>query len=250
METARERALSFLHRQRDQAPSFAGQHGDEEWRERDASAAGAVGALRAVGLLSPEEAETWKSRLLHPADERPTVFEDARRRAAEVLGELLYAVPTDDEETSVELNRFEGACHALAHVGAAGDEWDERLRQRLGRPSAEQEQIEIRELNAGGTEQDLLAVLAGPAEAVDGVRVVYGLRFADGVSFVIHRERAGHGWDDWDVELRDDVGTTYFQGGFGGGDGEQHINFRTAPPAEASWIELVGLAESPIRLVP
>jgi len=38
-------------------------------------------------------------------------------------------------------------------------------------------------MNAGGTEQDLVAVIAGSQEPAQGAWVLFGLRFADGVSY-------------------------------------------------------------------
>jgi hypothetical protein len=115
----------------------------------------------------------------------------------------------------------------------------------MGWPSEE----ELRELNAGGSQEELLAVLAGPSEAVDGVRVQFALRFSDGISVLIRRDggfREDEDW--WDSELVDDLGGSYMSSGGGGGAAEMWLSFRTAPPAEASWVELRGVASGPIRV--
>jgi hypothetical protein len=151
--------------------------------------------------------------------------------------------------------RFDGALDALTRVGVADREiWDRRLRERTGRPSAEDEEELVRRLNAGGTEQELVAVVPGSDRSVDGVRVLYALRFTDGISLTLWRaaatgadlgsERGG----PWEWELRDDLGTEYEGGGFSGSDVEQHMQFRTAPPVGASWIEFVGPSGDAVRL--
>jgi hypothetical protein len=60
--------------------------------------------------------------------------------AARILGELLEAVPNDGEGVDLEYERFQGALEALQSLGAVEyQEWDRRLRERLGWPSAEDE---------------------------------------------------------------------------------------------------------------
>ena len=250
-DAARERALSFLYRLRGWVANFAQGEGAGPWPERDGRVAGALGAFELVGLLDADEVEAWRAQLSSPTSDWPAVSPAVSERAAQLLEELLAAVPRSDDEWSSELDRFEGAFAALAQIGVAGAEWDQRLRDWLGRPSAEEEKALVRQLNAGGTEQELVAVLAGPSTAIDGVRVVHGLRFADGVSFTLRREYARDApgdWDLWDFELRDDVGTEYHAGGGAGSELEQHVTFRTAPPPEASWLELMPAEGSPIRI--
>ena len=75
-------------------------------------------------------------------------------------------------------------------------------RDRLGWPSiSELHKV----LNAGGTQQELVAVVPGSPEFVDGIRVLFGLRFSDGISFVAWRSQ-GLGSSLWKFELRDDLG--------------------------------------------
>jgi hypothetical protein len=78
-------------------------------------------------------------------------------------------------------------------------------------------------------------VLAGPGEAVDGVRVLCGLRFEDGVSLLLRRENGGDPLEDdlCDFELVDDVGATYSLAGAVGGARELRIAYRTPAPADA-----------------
>ena len=74
-------------------------------------------------------------------------------------------------------------------------------RDRLGWPSiSELHKV----LNAGGTQQELVAVVPGSPEFVDGIRVLFGLRFSDGISFVAWRSQ-GLGSSLWKFELRDDL---------------------------------------------
>jgi hypothetical protein len=245
VDTARERALSFLHSRLSLQRHCAG-----DGERPDATAA--IAALRALALLDADEAEHWRALLAAGGGPAPEPDADARRHADALLAELLSRVPPGDEDMGSDRDRFEGALHALVEVGAAdGPAWDARLREVTGEPSEEEELAELRELNAGGTEQELVAVLPGPEEPVDGVRVLFALRFADGISFAIHREEPVA----WDAEnerdpewLRDDLGTDYSPGGGSGSEDLEQIGFRTAPPANAAWVELGGVASRPIRM--
>ena len=121
--------------------------------------------------------------------------------------------------------------------------------------SAEEEWEHVRRLNAGGTEQELVAVVPGSDRMVDGVMVLYALRFVDGISFTLWRvaQIAGNRATAprapaWEWELRDDLGTEYQGGGFSGSELEQHVQWRTPPPAQAGWVELVGPSGDGIRL--
>jgi hypothetical protein len=246
MATAREAAFGHLHRQLESVARFRADYKDEGWPEGDGRIAGTVGALRAVGLLSEEEAEAWRARLSEWGEERPTAPPSARETGEDLLGELLDAVAPGDG-AGVELGRFQGALGALGAVGAAEAGWDERLRRRMGWPS----EAELRELNRGGTQTELVAVLAGPPAASGRVRVAYALRFSDGISFLIRRQgdtRVPDEGDLWDADLIDDLGTRYAPSGGGGGAAEVWLSFRTAPPAEATWVELRGAASEPIRI--
>jgi hypothetical protein len=219
---------------------------DEAWPERDGRVAGVLGALRAVGLLGADEAEAWRPRLSGLSIERPTPSDRTRRAADELLQELLEAVPVDDEGGRGDVRRFEGAMVALRAVGASSGGWYERLGRRMGWPTAR----ETSEQNRGGTQRDLRAVLAGPADTVDGVRVLCALRFEDGVSLLLRRENGVDAFEDdrWDFELVDDVGTTYSRAGGGGGAQELRITYRTPAPPEATWLELRRAGSRPIRI--
>lgn len=255
MATPRERALSLLHAQLDRWP-LGVEPRPERGADLEGRVAGTVGALVRVGLLSAEEAPLWRKRLSASERAAPVAAAPVRAQAARALGGLLDRVPSDGQIGDRDYHRFEGALEALSEVGAADyDEWDAHLRERLGRPSEQEELAEMRELNAGGTEQELLAVIAGPAEVVDGVRILYALRFADGISFVGRREppaeeieNPADAGDFLDFGLRDDLGTGYFPAGGGGGDDDLHVSFSTAPPADASWVELLTAAGGAIRL--
>lgn len=248
MATARERAVSFLYGELervttrddcDDPPGVAGP-------ERAGRVAGVLEALRAVGLLDADEAESWRLRLTGPGVERPAPSDKTRQAAAQLLQELLEAVPAEDEGRGDDFMRFEGALGALQAIGAASGEWYDRRARRMGWPTA----AEVEELNAGGTEKDLRAVLAGPAEAVDGVRVLCALRFDDGVTVLLRLESRGDPFEDdpFDFELFDDVGTSYLSSGGGGGAREVRISYGTPAPADARWLELRRGGSRPIRI--
>jgi hypothetical protein len=244
--TARELAVSFLYRELGWVATFREGHPDEAWPERDGRVAGALGALRAVGLLSADEAEAWRPRLMGAGAERPRPSDRTRRAAGELLEDLLEAVPRDDEGRGDDYRRFEGALNALQAVGTASDDWYDRLYRRMGWPTAD----EVSERNRGGTEKELRAVLAGPAEAVEGARVLCALRFDDGVS-VLLRVEDGHDPLErhrFGFELVDDVGTRYSSSGGGGGGREMKISYSTQVPADATFLELRRAGSRPIRI--
>jgi hypothetical protein len=246
--TARERVVSFLHAELDRVATRDDDDypGEEARPERDGRVAGVLGALRAVGLLGGDEAEAWRLRLSGLAMERPMPSARARRAGDELLQELLDAAPVGDDVRGDDVSRFEAAAAALGAVGAASGGWDERLARHLGWPTGD----EIVEQNTGGTQRDLLAVLAGPAEAVGGVRVMCALRFEDGVSFLLRLEDGIEPLEDdfWDFELVDDVETTYSLAGAGGGGRELRITYRTPAPPDALWLELRRGGSRPIRI--
>jgi hypothetical protein len=252
--TARERVVSFLHDELDRVATrdVDGYPGEEARPEREGRVAGVLGALRAVGLLGADEAEAWRLRLSGLGLERPTPSDETRRAADQLLQELLEAVPVDDGGRGDDLRRFQGAMVALRAVGASSGGWYERLCRRMGWPTAAEiaTSDEIAELNAGGTQRDLRAVLAGPAQAVDGVRVLCALLFEDGVSLVLRLEPGIDPFehDLGDFELVDDVGTPYSLAGAGGGARELRLTYRKAAPAEARWLELRRAGSRPIRI--
>jgi hypothetical protein len=230
MDTPRERALGFLY----------------GLRELDVPVAAAVDALRVAGVLGADEAERWLAG--QPPDQLPApAGDEIPAQAAELLEELLASVPRDDDVFGPEVNRFEGALSALTSIGAADYEpWDERMRARAGQPTAAEEEETHRRLMAGGTEQELLAVSPGPDE-VDGTRLLYAMRFADGISLVMRSSDSDDFWE-FDRELRDDAGTTYVELGGSADGAEERLTFRPAPPEHARWIELVGTGPEPLRV--
>jgi hypothetical protein len=244
--TARERAVSFLYAELKRVATLRDEDPDEARPEREGRVAGVLGALRAVGLLDADEAEAWRLRIAGPGVERPAPSERTREAAGELLQALLEAVPLEDERSGDDVFRFEGAMIALQAVGAASGEWYDRLARRMGWPAAD----ERGEPNVGGTQKELRAVLAGPAEAVDGVRVLCALLFDDGVSVLLRFENGVDPFEDdpFDFELFDDVGTSYWPAGGGGGAQEIRIVYGTPAPAGATWLELRRAGSRPIRL--
>jgi hypothetical protein len=244
--TARERVVSFLHAELERVATRGDDDADEAWPEREGRVAGVLGALRAVGLLGAEEAEAWRLRLSGLGMERPTPSDRIRRAADELLQELLEAVPVADGGRGDDARRFEGAGAALRAVGASSGGWYERLARRMGWPTA----CETRQENRGGTQRDLRAVLPGPAETVDGVRVLCALRFEDGVSLLLRLEDGVDPFEihSGDFELVDDVETTYSRAGGGGGARELRILYSTPAPAAARWLELRREGSRPIRI--
>jgi hypothetical protein len=244
--TARERVVSFLHTELERVATRGDDYADAARPEREGRVAGMLGALRAVGLVGADEAEAWRLRLSGLVVEQPTPSERIRRAADELLQELLEAVPVDDGGGGDDVSRFEGAMVALRVVGASSGGWYERLGRRMGWPTAR----ETSQQDSGGTQRDLQAVVAGPVEAVDGVRVLCALRFEDGVTLLLRLENGVDPFEDdrWDFELVDDVGTTYSRAGGGGGGRELRILYRTAAPADARWLELRRAGSRPIRV--
>jgi hypothetical protein len=192
-----------------------------------------VGGGQVTQKVPPEEA----------ASPAALMAEAARRAADELLEELLEAVPVEGRGGD-DLSRFGGAMAALRAVGASSGGWYDRMSRRMGWPSAD----ETAQERAGGTQRDLRAVLAGPAEAVDGVRLLCALRFEDGVSLLLWRENEIDPFEDdpWDYELVDDLGTTYSPAGGGGGTRELRVVYRTPAPADATWLELRRAGARPI----
>jgi hypothetical protein len=246
--TARECAVSFLYGELERVATCddPDDHSEEAWPEREGRVRGVLGALRAVGLLDADEAEAWRLRLTGPGVERPAPSDKTRQAAAQLLQELLEAVPAEDEGRGDEFMRFDGALDAFRAVGAASGEWYDRRARRMGWRTA----AEVEELNVGGTQKDLRAVLAGPAEAVDGVRVLCALRFDDGVTVLLWLESRGEPFEDdpFDFQLFDDVGTRYLSSGGGGGAREVRISYGTPAPADARWLELRREGSRPIRI--
>jgi hypothetical protein len=246
--TARERAVSFLYRELERVATRDDSDGGtgEARPEREGRVAGVLGALRAVGLLGTAEAEAWRPRLMAAGVGRPVPSDGTRRGAGELLQDLLAAMPPDDEGRGDDSLRFEGALDALRAVGAASGEWYERRARRMGWPTAD----ELSERDAGGTERDLRAVLAGPGEAVDGMRVLCALLFDDGVSVLLRVEDGDDPFEDdpFCFELLDDLGTSYSSSGGGGGGREMKISYSTPVPPDARMLELRREGSRPIRI--
>jgi hypothetical protein len=234
-----DRAERWLHQER---------HSIGEWRDdgeavaiRTETALAGVDALEAAAVLdSAAAADWWRVLSAEAAGGAPvTVDAQIRERAQRFLEAALETLPRDPEWDDPAVQRFEAAVHMLGAVGAIDRRaWGDRFREHVGWPAEEVELAEEAELNAGGTERELLGVVPGPAEARGGYRLVLMLRFTDGLSFLIDKdsvETADIEWPDW--RLADDAGTSYWGGG-GGGHDEENLSFRMPVPPQSRWVEL------------
>lgn len=224
-------------------------------RERPARTAGAVEALCTAGLLSEEEAVRWRSWAANGLGAPVVLDESLAPRASELL-EAMMSAAGSAHDGALATNRIWGALEALSAVGVADEsEWDRRWRELTGLPSEEEERKQLRQLNAGGTEQDLLAVILGPGERAGGFRLLYVLLFSDGVTLKFMRDAAS---DELVfsqmsaifelIELRDNLATDYRGGGFSSTDGEYTSAYRTPAPSGAKWLEVVFPAGKVLRV--
>ncbi|MBE2317739.1 hypothetical protein DVA67_017285 [Solirubrobacter sp. CPCC 204708] len=204
---------------------------------RDGTAEGgldALEALEAAGAVTVAEAARWRERFVGSAEPQPVA--DASERAQRLLATWLDSVPVSARGDEPAVRRFQGALGLLAAAGAADARaWDTALRARAGWPSAAEERALERELNAGATEVDLLAVVPGPPDVRGGHRLLLVLRFADGISVLVEGE-SDDDWPEW--TLTDDARTTYRVSGFGGDAHSSHASFYGAPPATARRLDL------------
>jgi hypothetical protein len=192
-------------------------------------------ALEAAGAVSAGSASRWRVVLAREAggERRVVAGPEVSGRAERFLAGLLDALRPDVEGDDAGVVKFEAAVEVFSAVGAVdGREWDARLREQR---SGEEERAGGR----GGTEVELIGVIPGPGEVRRGHRLLLVLRFADGVSVMVDKNREETADDDWpDWELTDDVGTSYRWSGGGGGGETEYISYRTPIPAEATWIQL------------
>ncbi len=215
------------------------------------SARHAVAALKAIGLLTPEQADAWDRRLVRAAEDRldrPPLPPEPRAAAHLYLERLIADLAADVEHDLMAHLRIDGAIRALAEVGALGPraaaEWWERAfpppPDVAGLPRCEK--------------THMVRVRRGPDERVDGLRVTLVELYTDGVTLNWHEQPARLGEramrrirsrlaeEDADLaqpSLEDDVGTSYaFCGGTAGhGNGDRatigRSDFAPAPPAAA-----------------
>lgn len=208
--------------------------------EPTAKALAGVDALEAAGAIGAEAAEGWRARFRDPAPDPALAAPEQREAGERLLQRLLREVPRGAGGVEPSIERFNAAVHLLATLGAADPRaWDDRLRERAGWPSEEEEMAIERELNAGGTETELLEVIAGPPDERAGFRLLLVLRFADGVSVLVERPaRAPSDFGPPEWRLEDDLGTRYPLGGAAGGGTEEHLRFRGAVPPQARRLRL------------
>jgi hypothetical protein len=192
-------------------------------------------ALEVAGAVSVASASRWRAVLAREAggERRVVAGPEVSGRAERFLADLLDALGPGLEEDVANVLRFEAAVEVFSAVGAVdGREWYARSRERRSGEEGGAEEL-------GGTEAELIDVIPGPAEVRRGHRLVLVLRFADGVSVMVDKDREEALDDDWPGwELSDDVGTSYRLSGVGGGRETEHVSFSTPIPAEATWIQL------------
>lgn len=246
-----DRAQQWLHGRRRALQHWATDGPAHGTGELLTKALAGLEALGSAGALSADEAAAWRAELRTaasgPSDVRfePKVAPVTRESAGRLLHELLEQAVAEDNELGPAGQRFEGAAHLLGAAGVIdAAEWDNRERTLRGWPS-EKEEFELeRKLNAGGSQVDLRGVYPGRQESPGGRRLLYVLVFADGVSCLVERQDRELELDDWlDWRLSDDIGTSYMPAGGAGGDNEERIDFREAPPPEATWLELALVAD-------
>ncbi len=241
-----DRAQQWLHGRRRALHDWATDgpaHGTDELLTK---ALAGVDVLAAAGAIADDDAMAWRDEFRATASGRADgrvaarLSSGAGASAEAFLRKLLERAVSEDDELGPAGQRFEGAVHLLGAAGVVDPvEWNERERTLRGWPS-EAEELELeRELNAGGTQVELRRVYAGPEERRGGRRLLYVLLFEDGVSCLVDRSDWELDLDDWaQWRLSDDTGTSYMPAGGGGGDSEEQIDFRQAPPAHATWLEL------------
>jgi hypothetical protein len=237
-----DRADRWLHRELSVIRSRRDDFADDAVVESLDSARAGLDALEAAGAVSAATASIWRVALAREATGgRPAVATaELGGRARRHLAELLEALGPEPHMDDPGVVRFQAAADLFSALGAVdGRGWDARLRERTGRPSADEEHAETRALNAGGTQVELLDVIPGPADARRGHRLLLVLRFADDVSFLIDRtgtQTPDEGWPEW--ELADDLGNAYDPSFAGGGSAFMHISFYAPIASRASWIQL------------
>jgi hypothetical protein len=237
------------------------------WREDEPSprtlavAEGMLSVLAAGGVVADWEVDEWRARFRDPAEYQPPTRSDAadaatRERARAHLEALLSRVGPDDEASVTRAMRAVTLCAMSGALDEAdATRWRDRVCGAAGLPT----EAEARRLRAvcWGTQLD--RVVAGGVEPVDGLRVLWVELHRDGVRVCFDRlltpaqrtaraeaigsgrTRPGGEWED--VELSDDLGTEYRQGGGGHSGGDEHgdrwlVAFAPAVPSRASLLTL------------
>jgi hypothetical protein len=228
---------------------------------------GTVDALLSVGAISPEEAEAWRAHFAAGAI-TPSVTDADPDEASRVLRAFQEAIPEDDASDGGRArDRYEGALSALAVIGGVDrGAWDDPPARHtfvIG-PGSEADESQWEGDWADlyphwGTDQHLVEVIAGPAELLEGWRVLYGLRFTDDVVFAFWSEaRANRRGEDLDADndddadgfdLVDDLGTFYGGGDAWGDGGFRGVSFpNEGPEGTPSWMRLVSQSGSSVAL--
>jgi hypothetical protein len=215
---------------------------DDFDRELEVVLAG-VEALVAARALDDRDAERWHGRLRaagRGSETRPDSGPEVRHAAAELLEELLAAVPEGEEPPPEPLQRLEGALVVLSAAGAVdAGTWDARFRARAGWPTLEEERAQDAAREEEGRLADVVGVHPGPVDGTGGWRVVLVVLYADGLEVELECDAEIDRGDDWpDWELSDDAGTEYFGRGASGAGHSEELSFLPAPPPGVRRLEL------------
>jgi len=196
-----------------------------------------LAALEAAGALERAAGRFWDAAFTQEAAASPLASPPKSNEAAEAHLEQVVAglTPSSDQDAVL---RAQAAMELYAALGVIDwPVWDARLRVALGDPTAEEEEQLTAELNTGGTEVELLEVLPGPAEVKGGFRLLFVLRFVDGVAVVLDVEgEEVPEWPEW--RLEDDVGTDFWNGGSSGSSDDVRASWRTPVPPAATRLVL------------
>ena len=191
-------------------------------------------ALVAVGELDEVEATDWRRRLREAGEAPDSVSVDAGLRAN--VDRYLESLLPDADESEA----FDAALDALQDLGlmpeADIDRWFERIAEAEGWDSDDEDADDWTEFVG----RELRRVLLGPAEEVDGFRVVALELYDDGV---VARFTSRDDVLDPRLELADDAGTDYrpVGGSSGGGPGGRTrglMKFAPAVPGSATRVVL------------
>jgi hypothetical protein len=201
-------------------------------------------ALAELGLLTPDEMETWRGRFAEagrPA--APVVVDEAlRARVERYLQSLMPAggAPTDEEDDQLSV-----AIEVLERLGVLTEEQGMEWHMRALRADPDHEDDEDDDDFPEYEARELRRVLLGPVEEHDGVRITSVELYDDAVVVRWNAAAGTHLAHDMepDLSLSDDLGTPYSPtGGSGGSGGSERMrgdsDFVPGVPAGAGRLTL------------